>query len=55
MVRRDTGADEAERCGQAVEEVDADAGGTAFEEALGGVEAGRAGADDGDAERLSQR
>ena len=51
VVRRDAGAHEPERRGQAVEEVDAH-GRLGGEQVAGGVEAGRSCADDRDAELL---
>ena len=50
VVGGDTAADQAERGRQAVEEVDLGVQVLALEDVLGGVEAGRAGADDGDAQ-----
>ena len=52
MVRRDAAADQPEGGGEAVEEVDLGVDVAVFEDVLGGVEAGRAGADDGDAKRV---
>ena len=49
VVGRDAAADQAEGGGEAVEEVDLGVRVLVFEDVLGGVEAGRAGADDGDA------
>ena len=53
VVGGDAAADEAEGGREAVEEVDLGVQVLAFEDVLGGVEAGRAGADDGDAKRGS--
>ena len=53
VVGRDAAADQPERGRQAVEEVDLGVRGLVLEHVLGGVEAGRAGADDGDAQRGS--
>ena len=50
VVGRDAAADQAEGRRKAVEEVDLGVGGLVFEDVLGRVEAGRAGADDGDAD-----
>ena len=50
VVGGDAAADQAEGRGQAVEEVDLGVQVLVLEDVLGGVEAGRAGADDGDAE-----
>ena len=50
VVGGDAAADQAEGRGQAVEEVDLGVHVLAFEDVLSGVEAGRAGADDGDAD-----
>jgi hypothetical protein len=50
MVGRDAAADQAKRGGEAVEEVDLGVRLCVFEDVLGGVEAGGAGADDGDAD-----
>jgi hypothetical protein len=50
MVGGDAAADQAERRRQAVEEVDLGMSLLVLEDVLGGVEAGRAGADDGDAQ-----
>ena len=52
VVGRDAAADEAERGREAVEEVDLGVQVLALEDVLGRVEAGRAGADDGDAKRV---
>ncbi len=52
VVRGDAAADQPERRRQAVEEIDLGVQFTVFEDVLGGVEAGRAGADDGDAQRI---
>ncbi len=52
MVRGDAAADEAERRRQAVEEIDLGVQVLALEDVLGGVEAGGAGADDGDAQGI---
>ena len=52
VVGRDAAADEAERRREAVEEVDLGVRALVLEEVLGGVEAGRAGADDRDAQRV---
>ncbi len=49
VVGGDAAADQAEGGGEAVEEVDLGVQVLVFEDVLGGVEAGRAGADDGDA------
>ena len=50
VVGGDAAADEPEGGGEAIEEVDLGVGLGVFEDVLGGVEAGRAGADDGDAD-----
>ena len=52
VVGRDPGADQAERGRQAVEHVDLEVELGMGEQGLGGVEAGRPGADDRDAERV---
>ena len=52
MVGRDAGAHQPERRRQAVEHVDLDRHVFALQQVLGGVEAGRARADDRDAERI---
>ncbi len=49
MVGGDAAADQPERGGEAVEEVDLGVHVAVFEDVLGGVEAGGAGADDGNA------
>ena len=52
MIRGDAAANQAERGGQAIEEIDLSVQVLALEDVLGGVEAGGAGADDGDAQRV---
>ena len=52
VVGGDAAADQPEGGGEAVEEVDLGVQILALEDVLGGVEAGRAGADDGDAKRV---
>ena len=49
VIGGDAGADEAPGCGQALEHVDLESVGGVGEQVAGGVEAGRAGADHGDA------
>src|SRR6478672_1920170 len=50
VVRGDAAADEAERGGEAIEEIDLGVQVAVLEDVLGGVEARRAGADDGDSQ-----